>query len=216
MAVVDPVQELLHGPVGEAGGAVVIDGLPDDARASQLLDEALGQYPSADRQDVTADDGAAGRGGTPARGLWSCGGGPAQDALYRAPWLSDYLSILCAARVVPAGSRGSYSFYVDEGDFLGLHLDIESCDVTLISVLRDDAGPQDPAGGLLVHSAHLGQDLHAVRRRPHDGTAVVKAQPGQSIVLLGGLLAHETVPVTADKPRIISALCFRAEPALTR
>jgi hypothetical protein len=201
--------QLLAGPVGQAGGATVVDGIPDPVTAARLVAEAMEVYPSADRQHVAVDDGAAGRGGMPVRRLWSAGGGPAQDTFYAAPWLTDYLSAVCGTPVAPAGSRGSYSYYVGDGDFLGLHLDIETCDVTLISVLRDDGGPGDPAGGLLVHAAHLGQDLHAVRRAPHEGV-VLKAAPGQSIVLLGGLLPHETVPVVADRPRVISALCFRA------
>jgi hypothetical protein len=112
--------------------------------------------------------------------------------------------------VRPTGTRGSYSYYVHAGDHLGLHLDIETCDVTLISVLRDDAGPDRPSGGLLVHAAHLGRDLHEVRREPGRGLGLVKAGPGQSVVLLGGLLPHETVPVDEGGTRVISALCFVA------
>ena len=96
------------------------------------------------------------------------------------------------------------------GDYLGLHLDIDSCDVTLITVLRDDTGPDDPAGGLLVHLGAFGETLDQVRRSPGHGTALVKARAGQSIVLLGGLLPHETMPLGDTGQRIISALCFRA------
>lgn len=204
------VRRLLRGPVGRAGGAAVVEGLPEASWLDALRQEAMAHYPHADRQDVDHDDGASGRGGTPARHLFTSGGGPVQDALYASPWLTDYLSTLCECRVVPTGTRGSYSYYVHEGDYLGLHLDIEACDITLITVLRDDAGPHDPAGGLLVHARHLGDDLHAVRRAPREGVGVIKAQVGASIVLLGGLLPHETVPVAAGSPRVISALCFAA------
>ncbi|MFK5633824.1 MULTISPECIES: hypothetical protein [unclassified Ornithinimicrobium] len=206
----DAALRLLHGPVGAAGGVVVIDGLPDGRLLTALLEEASTAYPTSDRQEVDVDDGAPGRGGTPARRLYTAGGGPVQDAFYGAAWLSDYLSSVCATRVRPTGTRGSYSYYVHVGDHLGLHLDIEACDVTLISVLRDDAGAEEPSGGLLVHAAHLGADLHAVRRAPHDGLGLVKAVPGQSVVLLGGLLPHETVPVEPGGARLISALCFAA------
>ena len=209
-ALPDAALRLLHGPVGAAGGVAVVDGLPDGCLVAALLEEASTAYLASDRQEVDVDDGAEGRGGTPARHLYTAGGGPVQDAFYGAAWLSDYLSSVCGVRVRPTGTRGSFSFYVHDGDHLGLHLDIEACDVTLISVLRDDAGPERPSGGLLVHAGHLGADLHAVRRDPEVEVGVVKAVPGQSVVLLGGLLPHETVPVEPGGTRIISALCFVA------
>lgn len=52
--------------------------------------------------------------------------------------------------------------------------------------------------------------MDQVRRSPGYGTALVKARSGQSIVLLGGLLPHETIPLPDTGQRIISALCFRA------
>lgn len=203
-------RRLLRGPVGAAGGVTVVDGLPRPGVLDALVREAHARYEESDRQDVDVDDGTTGRGGTPARHLYTAGGGPVQDALYNAPWLSDYLSHVCGARVRPTGTRGSYSYYVHAGDHLGLHLDIETCDVTLISVLRDDAGPDRPSGGLLVHASHLGRDLREVRSAGGVGLGLVKAAPGQSIVLLGGLLPHETLPVEEGGTRIISALCFVA------
>ena len=202
---------LLDGPLAGAGGVAVVDGLPDPGTTAALLREAMALYPDAEAQIVDRHDGATGRGGIPDRRLRTSGGGPVQDAFYTAPWISDFLSSVCGAPVVPTGGRGSYSFYVEEGDYLGLHLDIDACDVTLITVLRDDAPPGDPSGGLLVHPGHLGASLHEVRGLPDPAGGLVRAAPGQSIVLLGGLLPHETVPVNADHPRIISALCFRAE-----
>lgn len=202
---------LLDGPLAGAGGVAVVDGLPDPGTTAALLREAMALYPDTEAQIVDRHDGATGRGGIPDRRLRTSGGGPVQDAFYTALWLSDFLSSVCGAPVVPTGGRGSYSFYVEEGDYLGLHLDIDACDVTLITVLRDDAPPGDPSGGLLVHPRHLGASLNEVRGRPDPAGGLVRAAPGQSIVLLGGLLPHETVPVDADHPRIISALCFRAE-----
>ena len=39
---------------------------------------------------------------------------------------------------------------------------------------------------------------------------VVRATPGQSIVLLGGLVPHRVIPLSDRGQRVISALCFRA------
>lgn len=203
-------RRLSAGPVGQAGGVAVFDGLPDSAICAKLLREALGVYGSSSRQVVPTGDNAPGRGGCPPRALNTAGGGAAQDEFYASPWLHAFLSQQCGAPVTPTGNRGSYSFYVAPGDYLGLHLDIDSCDVTLITVLSDDAGPDDPAGGLLVHLGAFGGTLDQARRSSGQGTALVKAQAGQSIVLLGGLLPHETVPLGGSGQRIISALCFRA------
>ncbi|MEO6531703.1 MAG: hypothetical protein ABI563_20235 [Specibacter sp.] len=203
-------ERLALGPLAQGGGVIVVDCLPGAAQAAELLAEAMVLYHGADEQRVLEGDGATGRGGAPPRRLFTSGGGPVQDALYASPWLSGYLSELCGAPVTPTGGRGSYSYYVRPGDYLGLHLDIDACDVTLISVLRDDSPPEDPAGALLVHPGYRGADLDAVRRDPNGGVGMVKAVPGQSVVLLGGLVPHETVPVDEHGPRIISALCFRA------
>ena len=206
----DAEERLASGPLARAGGTVIVDGLPGVECAAALLTEALQCYEHAELQRVWVGDGATGRGGIPPRELYTSGGGPVQDALYTTSWLSTYLSELCGAPLVPTGGRGSYSYYVEPGHRLGLHLDIDTCDVTLISILRDDSPPDDPAGSLLVHTEHLGANLEAVRRDPQRGTALAKAQPGQSIVLLGGMVPHETIPVAGRGPRIISALCFRA------
>ena len=159
---------------------------------------------------LAEDDGADGRGGTPARALHTAGAGEVQDALYASPWLQAFLTAQCGHPIVPSGNRGSYSYYVEPGDHLGLHLDVDTCDVTLITVLQDDTDPGDPGGGLAAYPARLGSALRDVRAAPDDGIALVKAQPGQSIVILGGLVPHRVLPLGARGQRVISALCFRA------
>lgn len=206
----DTGSRLADGPVGRAGGVVVFDEVPGASFAARLYAEAASLYPGADRQVADVVDTSVGRGGVPPRALCTTGGGPLQDAFYGSEWLHAFLSEQCGTTVVPTGERGSYSFYVAEGDYLGLHLDIDSCDVTLITVLRDDTDPTDAAGGLLVHLDDFGATLDDVRAHPYVGAAVVKAQAGHSMVLLGGLLPHETVPIGGAGQRVISALCFRA------
>ena len=49
-----------------------------------------------------------------------------------------------------------------------------------------------------------------VRAAPGEGMALVKACPGQSIVILGGLVPHRVLPLGAWGQRVISALCFSA------
>jgi hypothetical protein len=198
---------LRGGALGRAGGVAVVDGLPDATIAGALVAEAWAAYAGASRQDCAAADHADGRGGVPPRALATASGAAVQDHLYRAPSLHSYLSDACGARIVPSGNRGSYSYYV-AGDFLELHLDIPTCDLTLITVLDDRSPPTAPGGGLQVFPGAIGLPLRLVRARPDEGV-VVKARPGQSILILGGLVPHRLLPLGAGQ-RVISALCFRA------
>ena len=201
---------LAEGPLGRAGGVAVFDGVPDAATCNALASEAYAAYPGSSRQVLAQADGADGRGGMPDRALHTAGAGAAQDALYASPWLHAFLSAQCGTRVGPSGNRGSYSYYVEPGDHLGLHLDVDTCDVTLITVLHDDTDPADAAGGLAVYPGALGAPLREVRAAPEAGMGVIKARPGQSIVILGGLVPHRVLPLGPRGQRIISALCFRS------
>ena len=201
---------LASGPLARAGGVAVFGGVPDASTCQALAWEALGAYPESSRQVLDRDDGAQGRGGMPSRALQTAGGGAVQDALYGSPALHAFLSAQCGLPIVPSGNRGSYSFYVEPGDFLGLHLDVDTCDVTLITVLQDGTEPNDPGGGLAVYPAALGAPLGHVRAAGDAGMAVVKARPGESVVLLGGLVPHRVLPLGASGQRVIPALCFTA------
>lgn len=206
----DPVQALVAGLLGRAGGVAVFDGVPDPFTCQALAYEAREAYPGSTRQGLEQGDEADGRGGTPSRALQTAGGSHVQDALYSSPWLHAFLSAQCGHPIVPSGNRGSYSYYVEPGDFLGLHLDVDTCDVTLITVLHDGTDPAGPAGGLAVYPDALGAPLRQVRAAPEAGISLVKARPGQSIVILGGLVPHRVLPLGPSGQRIISALCFRA------
>ena len=208
----DPVQALVHGPLGRAGGVAVFDGVPDPGTCTALAYEAHAAYPDSTRQVLADSDGADGRGGMPARALQTSGAGAVQDALYASGWLHEFLSAHCGQPIGPSGNRGSYSYYVEAGDHLDLHLDVDTCDVTLITVLHDDTDPSDPGGALAVYPRAFGAPLRSVRAAPEEGAVLVKARPGQSIVILGGLVPHRVLPLGGSGQRIISALCFRAGP----
>jgi hypothetical protein len=204
------VSVLEAGPLGQAGGVAVVPGLPDPYTSNALAHEATGAYAGSTRQVCDVNGGGDGRGGTPRRALHTAAGDAVQDALYAAPWLRALLSEQCGAPVRPTGSRGSYSYYVQPGDFLDTHLDIDECDVTLITVLHDSTPPDSPAGGLAVYRDEFSAPLSRIRANPESGAALVKAKPGESIILLGGLVPHRVVPIGESGQRVISALCFRA------
>lgn len=210
---IDPLRALCAGPLGAAGGVAVIDAVPDPATCHAMAIEAHGAYAGSSRQECTDGDDADGRGGMPRRALQTASGGAVQDALYASPWLRAFLSAQCGVPIEPSGNRGSYSYYVQPGDFLDTHLDVDTCDVTLITVLQDATDPNDRAGGLAAYPGLFGAPLRRIREAPQDGVAIVKARAGQSILILGGLVPHRVEPLGPAGQRIISALCFRAAAA---
>ena len=200
---------LLQGPLFQSGGIAVVDGLTDAQTFVALCAEAQANYAIADRQvcDVVTSDNCDGRGGVPPRQLSTAPGGPVQDELYRSPYLHGFLSRLCGGPIRPSGSRGSYSYYVAPADHLGLHLDIVTCDVTVISVLADSS--PDYGGALALQRDCVGVPLSILRRSTHVREEVVKAPAGSTIVILGGLVPHRVLPLTMGQ-RVISTLCFEA------
>lgn len=205
---------LVRGPLGRAGGVAVFADLPDQATIAALAAEAANAYAAGTRQDNPDADGADGRGGVPPRALASGPGGSVQDAFYASSALQHFLRELCGVAMLPSGNRGSYSYYVQPGDFLDLHLDIPTCDLTLITVLDDKSAPDDRNGALEAFPADVGVPLSAVRERGCSGGCVVKAPPGHTIAILGGLVPHRVLPLAAGSQRVISALCFQATPSL--
>jgi hypothetical protein len=203
-------EALLGSRLLRSGGFAVYQGLPDAATFAALYAEAVACQATAVRQERWQADVHQGRGGTPRRALFTVGGGPAQDALYRADWLQRLLSGQCGLPVVPSGNRGSYSYYARAGDFLDLHLDIDTCDLAMISVLHDGSHPAAQSGALVVYPSRIGEPLPAIHANPRRGACLVKVHTGQSIVMLGGLLPHRVLPVVEHQLRCISVLCFRA------
>jgi len=203
-------EPILASDLMRQGGFVVFEGLPDAETCARLYAEAAERYPNADVQECRDDDLEELRGGRPGRALLSAEAGPVQDALYAAGWLTDFLASTCGVPVVPSGNRGSFSYYARPADHLALHRDIESCDLTLITVLHDNTDPTDPAGALVLYPERIHEPLSAIRERPGEGAFAIKLQPGQSIVFYGGVVPHEVTPVREGQLRIISALCFRA------
>ena len=192
------------------GGCLVCDGFPDLGWIGALRSEAESLMKSAEVQNCPNNDAEEIRGGVPSRSLLTAGGGPVQDAFYANPFVHNTLSELCATRVVPSGTRGSFNFYSRPGDYLGLHRDIDECDVALITVLHDTAGPGE-GGTLVAYPDRHREPLSAIRANPRIGAEAVCAQPGQSIIIAGGLIPHCVLPTVPSQLRVISALCFQLD-----
>ena len=192
------------------GGFAVFEGLASDLMQRMLLDEAMERRLSAHENRVAEPDAVEFRGGSPDRCFLSAPGGAAQDSFYLAPALHAALTRVSGLTVVPTGSRGTYSYYCRAGDFLGLHRDIDTCDLAVITCLHDGPVSAADSGALCLYPDRAREPLSAIRSSPLTGRALIRLAPGHSIVLLGGIVAHRLLPVVAGQNRVVSVLCFRA------
>jgi hypothetical protein len=209
------LDRLRCGPLALAGGVAVVPGLPDAATRRAMAHEALGAARGTERQLSVNAYGDDGRWDTPARALANVPGGETQERFYTAAWLRQSLSAWCGASVVPTSGRGTYSLYTRPGDHLDLHVDVVTCDVTLITVVHDSTPTDHPGGGLAVYADHVGVPLSQIRASSPPATSVIKAPVGHSIVILGGLVPHRVLPLGPSGSRVISALCFQAVHGVT-
>ena len=201
---------VLHSRLLARGGFDVYEGLLEDRFQQQLFTEAQMQYAEAVACDVAVSDGEEVRGGVPERRFLSSSGGVVQDSFYRAPWVLAFLRELTAAELVPSGERGTYSYYVRPGDFLGLHRDIVTCDVAVITCLSNGTIDNASDGGhLCLYPERIDEPLSAIRATPEKGALKLLLKPGQTIVMYGGIVPHALLPVTPGQERIVSVLCYK-------
>jgi hypothetical protein len=192
----------------KAGGFAVVDGLRGLPRPAGLLQEAISLARHAERQHQDIDAAEDRRGGAPARRLFSSSGGSIQNACYAGNELLESVSDAVGAPMRPSGLQGTYSYYIRPGDYLGLHRDIEECDVAVITCLCD-AGGAVGSGALQLYPGRMAEPLSRIRSAPDQGLICVHLRPGQTIILLGGCVPHATAAMGKGQKRIISALCFR-------
>jgi hypothetical protein len=189
------------------GGYLAVSGLIGSSFLEALKAEAEGARPVGQRATVPVSDGTEGRGGSPARAFRSSPGGEVHWALHGSPQLADALGQICGVAMTSTGG-GTYSFYEQEGDFLALHRDVDSCDIALITCLSQRCSEQ-PAGGLLVFPGRHHQGLSQVRSAGKAAGVSVSLVPGDTAILLGGLVPHEVTPVAAGQERVVAINCYR-------
>jgi hypothetical protein len=192
------------------GGFGVYAEFPDAAICSRLYQEAFERFPTATAQEHWDDDLEELRGGKPRRRMLTAEAGPVQDQLYVAPRLPEILSSTCGVPIAPSGNRGSYSYYVRQGDFLDLHRDVETCDLAMITCLYETSEGSEAGGALVLYPGRIHEPLSAIRARPQEGAVLVKLQPRQTILMYGGVVPHLLMPVREGQARVISVLCFQA------
>ena len=110
---------------------------------------------------------------------------------------------------MPSG-HGSYSYYENAGDFLDLHRDKLACDVAVITCLQlKDTPERNASGGLLVYPALAEESLSCVRSSGVTAGIRILLSPGDTIVLLGGIVPHEVTPMMPGQERTVSLMCYR-------
>lgn len=194
-----------------AGGFEVVEGFLDQKGYDLMLAEAVRLSSAAHVSDVTISDEEEVRGGAPARRFRSVPGGPVQEAFYYSPLMLAYLGERCNVPLTPLGGRGTYSFYAQGGDYLAIHRDIESCDVAVITCLYNAPQRDAYGGALCLYPSRLFEPLSSIRKTPDEGAVIVSLEPGQTIIMFGGIIPHTLLPVSAGQTRIVSVLCYRAE-----
>ncbi len=199
-------------------GAVLASLLDHDGLEA-LRRDALASHPSADEMHAPEPDEEVWRGGSPERWLESAPGGDALKAFYGSPSILDLLQRLTGLAWTQSGLIGTYSYYRRPGHHLGVHRDIDECDLAVITCVHDSSRSAAGLGGsLCLYPERTGDTLAELRARPDDGAEYVQLEPGQSVVLLGGLVPHRVLPVGEGHVRIVAPLCYRAldlEPELT-
>ena len=146
----------------------------------------------------------------PTDGSNSAPGGRSLQALYHAPQVRELLRSLTGLAWRTTGYAGAYSYYRRPGHHLGLHRDIETCEIAVITCVRDDRPwPGSPGGVLHLYPSRAGEPLDAIERSLDHGAVEVRLAPGQSLVLLGGIVPHRLTPVGERQTRIIAPLCYR-------
>ena len=202
-------------PLYQRGGFVLLEKLLEPKNLAALQREALTLGRNAQENKVLESDHKAfeinfGRGGSPARKFLSTQGDTVQDTFYHSSTLTHMLETLSGTTVKPTGSRGTFSYYAREGDFLALHRDILTCDLTLITCLFDHTrGASNQLGGALrLYPSYNLKPLSSIPTQNLQNAVDLQLQIGQSLALLGGIVPHELLPTNPGQVRVVSVLCF--------
>lgn len=193
----------------EAGGALVARLLTSN-ELSLLQVEAFRCHSGARTAFRAVPGDGDGRFGDPERWLESASGGPALNGFYEAPRTLALLREMTGSGWTPSGAAGTFSYYRADGHHLGLHRDIDVCQLALITnVYEVGATPGSRAGSLAMYPTRTQEQLSSIRASPERGEHLLRLRPGESLLLLGGLVPHRLLPVGTGHVRIVAPLCYR-------
>jgi hypothetical protein len=200
---------VLNSQLFRQGGFGVYTGFLSATSKSAMLEEAAKLMASAQDNIVTELDSEEYRGGKPPRSFLSAIGGPILDAFYYSNETLLQLKQVTGLDIYQSGFQGTYSYYARQGDYLGLHRDIEMCDVAVLTCLYDSKPMENGGGALCLYPSRCWEPLSVIRNTPNERILPVQLMPGQTIVLYGGVVPHLVTPMAHEQVRIISVLCYR-------
>lgn len=203
-------EEILQSPLMRRGGFDVFSGITDEFITQSLLAEATRQQSLMSESFIAENDPEEIRGGSPRRRFRSSPGGDFQREFYHSAWLIDFLRGLTTRFLQPTGAFGTFSYYSREGDFLEIHRDILTCDVAVISCLKNQSAGAGDGGNLCLYPSRTGELLSEIKAAPEKDARLIKLEESQTLVMYGGIVPHALLPVTENQERIVSILCFEA------
>lgn len=174
-----------------------------------MFGEACKLFPHSNEELREDSDTEEWRGGLPPRKLLTTAGGPVQDQLYRALALQTLLSQLIGIPVMASRERAGYSYYCRPGDYLGLHRDVETCDISVIVALSDNTNSEQEGGELILYPKKNHDPLSSIRQNPNIDAVSIKLAAGETCILAGGMVPHLVRPVVKDQYRITAPMCFK-------
>lgn len=200
-------------PLMRRGGFDIFSGITDEVITQNLLAEAIRQRSLMCESFVEENDSEEIRGGSPRRQFRSSPGGNFQRDFYRAAWLTEFLRGLTTKFLHPTGEFGTFSYYSRDGDFLEIHRDILTCDVAVISCLKDERTAAEEGGKLCLYPTRTNELLSQIKAAPEKDALIIKLEESQTLVMYGGIVPHAVLPVRKNQERIVSILCFSAAEA---
>lgn len=202
---------IAESPLYASGGFTIIPDLFTGAELEELHAEALSARASAVRSVSAEFIDNEGRGGSPQRAFFTAHADMSQWRLFNTPEIMALLNRLTGLAVVPTGG-GTFSYYECVGDFLALHRDVETCDLTALTCIQESE-PASGDGKLLVYPEHIMEPLSTVRAAGRAAGRSVPLRFGETAFLLGGIVPHEVTPMGSGSPRVVSVMCYRVIPA---
>jgi len=211
-ATLDSIRHKLAAGVLARRGGVLLVALLDRDELAPLVTEAAEAHSHAETYQTRDHDGEEHRGGAPDRWLESAVAGPELAAVYSSRSLAMLLRTLTGLEWTTSGANGTYSYYRRPGHYLGLHRDVDECDLAVIICIKEDcAGDPGQTGALCVYPQRSQEPLSAIRTTPEEGAVRIRIQPGEAAILLGGIIPHRVVPVGDAHERIVAPLCFSVD-----
>ena len=196
---------LARSPLVRHGG-VLTTRILGSAQLAALAADAWSSHANAaeSRREVPSDDR-----GDPDRWLESATGDDALQQFAASEAVIDALVRATGVPWEPAGP-GSWSYYRQEGHYLGLHRDLAVCDVAVISCVVDQ-GARPSSGLLRAWPTRARESLETLRADPGRGVDL-RLRAGETVILLGGVVPHCVTPLDAGHLRIVAPLCYQAVP----